>query len=257
MPASARERLAELSEAGASAETLRRAILRAAGPQPEAWAATLERPDAMAVLGAANKVGWDSQFDRLLAGVARNYPEEVLRSAEDQPSRKLSLRAAHAPRAIKAHPEVAVNWLVENAKRDSKKTVVAMWLLQGGIGPEVAAALTDEVRSLDREQLESLLNLLKSSNNWAAVHLDLARTILERARELGVLEATRNALAGAMTPRSWGSSGGESPELAAGLALVTNVLESETDEDMRAAMEIAAEWYRGALQLEARSDDDE
>ena len=132
-----------------------------------------------------------------------------------------------------------------------------MWLLQGGIGPEVAAALTDEVRSLDREQLESLLNLLKSSNNWAAVHLDLARTILERARELGVLEATRNALAGAMTPRSWGSSGGESPELAAGLALVTNVLESETDEDMRAAMEIAAEWYRGALQLEARSDDDE
>lgn len=152
----------------------------------------------------------------------------LLRNAGDH-----SLRATYSGK-----PHEVAAWILDGCKSDDPGQVASA--LTQVAGDRLARGVTDELRavgSLGEQQLKNLLGILASLNAWAAHHIELARRLTEHARTFGedLRKDTLSRVSQHLTPHFWSGNDSGSPELQSALAALELALESETNDELRAA----------------------
>jgi hypothetical protein len=108
-----------------------------------------------------------------------------------------------------------------------------------GLTKTQADLLAERCAALDGDALIALAELLRDVHTWPLSHPDLARRLLEEARQLGpdTADAVRVAVRRGMSLTTWTSVDGVSSELDAARADASRRASSEIDPELRADFE--------------------
>lgn len=204
------------------------------------WGRDLDGDQASAVLDllARLKVGtWETES--LISNLACKHPRLVLDRLSDGIALGQFLRPpmyGTLPQALAEHPQAIGNWILAGCRGANPAGVAqALSKIVGEKLPSaVADALIADAADLSEEQLSHIFNILAPINAWAAHRIDLARRLVQCARQIGpdALEHALSQIRSRLTPNYWTAHGPESPELREALAGVAAASESETDIDL-------------------------
>ncbi|WP_229230730.1 P-loop NTPase [Sinomonas cyclohexanicum] len=237
-----------LIEHGADEGTISGILGAAAGLHGLNWGRELTSEQASAVLDLLSrlKVGtW--QTETLIADIASNHARLVLdRLSNDRALGQLLRLPMYGilQQTLAENPGAIAGWILAECKGPNQAGVAEVLSKVVGerLPHHVKDALIAAAGDLDEEQLSHLFGILSPIDAWAAHHIDLARRLIHRARQLGP-ETLGNALdqiRRRLTPTFWTYHGPESPELRAALASLAAASKSETDADLH-ELELGAE----------------
>jgi hypothetical protein len=106
----------------------------------------------------------------------------------------------------------------------------------------IADAIEASLPLLSEIQLQELVTLLGSLQNWVPLHPGLARQMLTLGRSFGQVrgDAILDGLKAGMTPSHWPTAGGPSLELQQALFANRSAFQTETEPELKAAFLSAA-----------------
>ncbi len=180
--------------------------------EPDAWTATLDDRQALAVLDLTLTCGWDDTTVQLIvSGIARRHPRAVLDALT-----ATAVTAGHAPdvdglpAALAEHPDEVAAWLTEVLAEELRPPGTLAAVLLAAFGKNLTQgashAVHKTVETLGAGPLQRLAAGMRRCDALTVTHPALTTTILERAEGLSGSDAegnVRQALLDLSFPSAW------------------------------------------------------
>lgn len=200
------------------------------------WGATLDEPDATAIMMLGRRSGLESWAEQqLVQGIASSQPRLVLDQLDDEASHgeRLPHELPGLAEAISDHPDKLAAWMLDRTSNPDVprgQAVVAL-ALASGISENQARSIASLLTPADTPTLTALLELLSSTETWPLRQPSLARSFLHRADQLGVV-VSQHVLEAIESATQLGSifwSNGVSDDVNNALTLATKAAQDESD----------------------------
>lgn len=251
-----------LLDADAPAQVCEEALHCVAITKPQPWGAALEEQDAEAVLRLVDRAGWDDwTLQKITGGVATSHPVLVLNHLVRRGTVVgHRVERSSLPAALEANAEQTSTWMLQRCAglTESDRHHVATAAFPEGLGPDVATALRAGLHQLDAAGLLAIADCLHSVSTWPAARPDLARMMLDRARQLGTatLGELLPYLSIALRVDCYSSEDGVCEELQTAHDLCARTLETEVDVELRQLLSRAQSRYSSDMARLMHEDED-
>jgi len=223
-----------------------------------AWISALDERDTLAVLAVCELAGLDDYGASFVFGEAAKRRPQIALEHLEKSGASVPYSLDSLDEVLSIDPQGVADWLLERATLPQVLTNrVVQMLLADGLHGGLAQALLSRASLMSGDQLVALSAALHFTSMWVTKNPDLARAMLNRAKEVDRLDEVENGIRAGITPWSWSTEGGRSADLENALSACRAAAEQEMNEYLKRAFSNGADEIERRISAVADEEDEE